>query len=241
MPPILLIPGNMCDIRLWLPVAQLLTAAGCRVEHAPLLDQASIDDMAEAVFDATAAPVVVVGFSMGAIVAAQMASRKADRIAALALISFNASGDLPERAAARPRQQEVVRQGRLAEIVADELKPNYLADVNRGDADLLETVMAMALALGPQVFIRQSEALRLRRSLRSELSGFRMPVMIACGSEDRLCPPAWHREWARAVGPNARFTQIDGAGHLLPLEQPHVLADALIGWLAEVALCQTVS
>jgi hypothetical protein len=48
MPPILLIPGNMCDKRLWLPVAQYLAAAGHRVEHAPLLDQASIADMAEA-------------------------------------------------------------------------------------------------------------------------------------------------------------------------------------------------
>jgi pimeloyl-ACP methyl ester carboxylesterase len=241
MPPILLIPGNMCDERLWLPVAQHLTAAGHRVEHAPLLDRASIEEMAEAAFSAMTGPVVAVGFSMGAIIAAEMASRAPDRISALALVAFNASADLPERAAARPRQQEGVRQGRLAEIVADELKPNYLADANRGDADLLETVMDMALALGPEVFVRQSEALRLRRDLRPELSGFRIPVLLACGSEDRLCPPEWHREWARSIGPNARYTEIDGAGHLLPLEQPHVLADALIGWLAEEALCQTVS
>jgi pimeloyl-ACP methyl ester carboxylesterase len=241
MPPILLIPGNMCDKRLWLPVAQYLAAAGHRVEHAPLLDQASIADMAEAAFSAMTAPVVAVGFSMGAIVAAEMASREPDRIAALALVAFNASADLPERAAARPRQQDGVRQGRLAEIVGDELKPNYLADANRGDADLLEAVMDMALDLGPEVFVRQSEALRLRRDLRPELSAFRMPVLLACGSEDRLCPPEWHRTWARAIGPNARCTQVDGAGHLLPLEQPQVLADALIGWLAEEALCQTVS
>jgi pimeloyl-ACP methyl ester carboxylesterase len=241
MPPILLIPGNMCDDRLWLPVAQRLAAAGHRVEQAPLLDQASIEEMAEAAFAATTVPVVAVGFSMGAIVAAEMASRKADHLAALALVAFNASGDLPERAAARPRQQEKVRQGRLAEIVADELKPNYLALANRGDAGVLGTVMNMALALGPKVFVRQSEALRLRRDLRPGLSQLRMPIMLACGSEDRLCPPEWHRAWAHAIGPNARVTQIDGAGHLLPLEQPQVLADALIGWLAEEALCQTVS
>jgi pimeloyl-ACP methyl ester carboxylesterase len=241
MPPILLIPGNMCDERLWLPVAQRLAAAGHRVEHAPLLDQCSIEEMAEAVFSATAGPVVAVGFSMGAIVAAEMASRKASHIVALALVAFNASNDLPERAAARPQQQEGVRQGRLAEIVADELKPNYLADASRGDAGLLQTIMSMALALGPEIFVTQSEALRLRRDLRPELSSLAMPVMLACGSEDSLCPPEWHRDWAQAIGANARCTQIDGAGHLLPLEQPQALADALVGWLAEEALCQTLS
>jgi pimeloyl-ACP methyl ester carboxylesterase len=241
MPPILLIPGNMCDERLWLPVAKRLAFAGHRVEHAPLLDQASIVEMAEVAFAAANVPVVAVGFSMGAIVASEMASRHPERVAALGLVAYNASADLTERAAARPRQQEEVRKGRLAEIVADELKPNYLADANRGDSGLLETVMAMALALGPEVFVRQSEALRLRRDLRPQLPGLEMPVMLACGSEDRLCPPEWHREWARMTGRNARCTQIDGAGHLLPLEQPQMLADALIGWLAEEALCQTVS
>jgi pimeloyl-ACP methyl ester carboxylesterase len=197
--------------------------------------------MAEAAFCATAGHVVAIGFSMGAIVAAEMASRKPSHIAALALVAFNASGDLPERAAARPRQQEGVRQGRLAEIVADELKPNYLADASRGDADLLQTIMSMALRLGPETFVTQSEALRLRRDLRPVLSRLGMPVMLACGSEDRLCPPEWHREWTRAIGPNARCTVINGAGHLLPLEQPQALADALIGWLAEEALCHTTS
>jgi pimeloyl-ACP methyl ester carboxylesterase len=241
MPPILLIPGNMCDERLWLPVAQRLAAAGHRVEHAPLLDQSSIGEMAEAVFSTMTTPVVAVGFSMGAIVAAEMASREPSHVAALALVAFNASEDLPERAAARRPQQEGVRQGRLAEIVADELKPNYLAAASRGDANLLQTIMSMALALGPEIFVTQSEALRLRRDLRPHLSRLGMPLMLACGSEDRLCPPEWHRDWARLIGPSARCTQIDGAGHLLPLEQPQALADALIGWLAEEALCQTVS
>jgi pimeloyl-ACP methyl ester carboxylesterase len=68
-----------------------------------------------------------------------------------------------------------------------------------------------------------------------------MPVLLACGSEDRLCPPEWHRDWAEQIGGNATFKEIDEAGHLLPLEQPIALADALIGWLAKEPLCQTAS
>lgn len=241
MPPILLIPGNMCDERLWHPVAEQLIAAGHRVEHSTRLDQGSIGEMAQAVLSTTRGSVIAVGFSMGAIVAAEMGRRAPGAITALGLVAFNASDDLPERAAGRPRQQEEVRKGRLPQIVADELKPNYLADANRRDADLLETVMQMALALGPEVFVTQSEALRLREDLRPTLAKLEMPVMLACGSEDRLCPPEWHRRWAEAIGPNATFTEIHEAGHLLPLEQPTSLADALLGWLAEEALCLTAS
>lgn len=241
MPPVLLIPGNMCDERLWRPVAARLAAAGHTVRHAPRLDQATIGAMARAVAATIAGPVVAVGFSLGAIAAAELAVNVPERVAALGLVAFNASADLPERAAMRPRQQEAVRKGQLEAIVADELKPNYLADENRGDPKLLATVMAMARALGPDVFLAQSEALRLRSDLRPELAKLRMPVLLACGSEDRLCPPEWHRRWVDMIGRNASFSEVPGAGHLLPLEQPDALADALIGWLAEEAQCRTGS
>jgi pimeloyl-ACP methyl ester carboxylesterase len=241
MPPILLIPGNMCDARLWEPVADRLARAGYAVRQAPRLDQDTIVGMAEAVLAALDGRAIAVGFSMGAIVAAELARRAPDRIEGLGLVAFNASADLPERAAVRPRQQAEVRAGKLAALVADELKPNYLADGNRHDRVLLDRVMDMALALGAEAFVAQSEALRLRGDLRPALAGFDMPVLLACGTEDRLCPPAWHRSWADTIGPNARLVQIAGAGHLVPLEQPDLLADALLGWLAEEPKCQIAS
>lgn len=235
MPDLLLIPGNMCDERLWSGVAERLRSAGHGVRHAPPLVQSSIAAMADQVLGAMSTPVIAVGFSMGAIVAAEIARREPGSIAALGLIAFNASADLPERAAVRPRQQNEVREGGLARIVAEELKPNYLAAANRNDAGVLETVMQMALGLGPDVFVAQSEALRLRKDLRPALAGFSMPVLLACGNEDRLCPPEWHRRWAHLIGDNAKFKEISDAGHLLPFEQPNALADTLIGWLAKEA------
>lgn len=241
MPPVLLLPGNMCDARLWQPVAARLEAGGRVVRHAPRLDQSSIAAMADVVLAAQDGPAIVIGFSMGAIVAVEMARRAPEKVAALGLIAFNATADLPERAAVRPRQQAEVRAGRLGAIVADELKPNYLAQANRGDAALLATVMRMAQDLGPDVFVAQSEALRLRADARAALPDLTMPVLLACGAEDALCPPDWHRRWGDMIGPHARFVEIAGAGHLLPLERPDILADALDAWLAEEILCQTVS
>lgn len=239
--PILLIPGNMCDDRLWAPVSDRLKREGHAVGYSPPLDQNSIAEMAAAVLEQFDAPTVVIGFSMGAIVAAEMARRAPERIAALSLVAFNASADLPERAAVRPRQQAAVRDGRLTEIVAEELKPNYLAAANRNDRALLDLVMQMAIALGPEVFAAQSEALRCRADLRPALSSIRVPVLLACGVEDRLCPPAWHRQWAEMIGAGARVIEVADAGHLLPLEAPEALAQALKFWLAQEILCPVAS
>ena len=241
LPPVVLLPGNMCDERLWQPVADRLAAAGHRVGAAPRLDHDSIAAMADAVLADVPGPAVVIGFSMGAIVAAEMARRAPRQVPALGLVAFNASADLPERAAVRPRQQRDVRAGRLAAVVADELKPNYLAEANRQDRELLATVMDMAVALGPDVFVRQSEALRLRDDLRPSLPSLAMPVLLACGVDDQLCPPEWHHAWAEMIEGNARVAEINGAGHLVPLEQPGALAETLLAWLAEETTCPTAS
>jgi len=230
----LFLPGNMCDSRLWAPVAARLSSAGIDGAMGDLSHQPSIGAMAEAMLASVAGPIVPIGFSMGAIVAAEMWRRAPGRIAGLGLIGFNATADLPERAAARPRQQSDAQAGRLAQIVADELKPNYLAEAHRAEPGLRSLAMAMALDLGVDVFVRQSEALRTRADLTAALETISVPTLLACGAEDQLCPPAWHRRWADAIGSAAELHIIGGAGHLLPLEQPAALADVLTTWHARL-------
>ncbi|MGL4314872.1 MAG: alpha/beta fold hydrolase [Sphingomonas sp.] len=232
---LLLLPGNMCDARLWAPVGRRLDAAGLRWTVADLASgQATIAAMASSALAAAPARITPVGFSMGAIVALEMWRQAPERIEALGLIALNAGADLPDRAAARPRQQADVRDGGLARVVGDELKPNYLAASHRDDQALRAMTMAMAMALGADSFVDQSEALRTRPDLRPVLSTIDVPVLLACGAEDRLCPPDWHHRWASEIGPRATLAVIADAGHLLPLEQPDLLADRLIGWLHDI-------
>ena len=231
---VLLLPGNMCDARLWSPLGAELDRRNIAWRVGDLSRQSSITAMAADMLAEQDGPLLPVGFSMGAIVALEMARQAPERLRALGLLALNASADLPERAQHRPRQQTDVRGGALERVVAEELKPNYLAAANRGDAALLALTMDMALALGADVFVRQSEALRTREDLRPVLSTLALPVLLACGAEDALCPPEWHRRWAEAIGPAAVLHQIAGAGHLLPIEQPRRLAAVLIPWLQTI-------
>ena len=167
---------------------------------------------------------------MGAIVAVEMAVQAPERIAGLVLAGYNATADLPERAAHRPVQQAEARAGGLERLLVEELKPNYLAAQNRGDAALLDLLRDMGMALGDAVFVQQSEALRLREDRRDAIAALAVPVLYLCGGEDTLCPPEWHRKWAQMT-PDAQFNEIPSAGHMLPLEAPHDFAATLKNWL----------
>ena len=231
MPSLLLLPGNMCDARLWQAVQTRLEAAGLNCTVGDLSRQDTITSMALQMLAANAGPLIPIGFSMGAIVALEMLRQARERIVALALIAFNATADLPERAAVRPRQQAEVGAGHLARVVANELKPHYLSSAHANDDALRALTMDMAMALGPATFVRQSEALRTRADLRTVLPTIAVPTLLACGSDDLLCPPDWHVTWASAIGAHATLSIVPDAGHLLPIEQPAALADLLIGWL----------
>lgn len=221
----------MCDARMWTDdVRALLLKHGLDIIDADVAQDDSIASMAARALSAAEGPLLAIGFSMGGIVALEMARQAQGRVLGLVLIDTNATADLPERAAVRPGQQARVRDGQLATIVADEMKPIYLAAENRGDVALKDLLFDMAIGLGPDVFCAQSEALRTRADNVTVLGDFAGPILILCGAEDRLCPPDWHRAMARRA-PRATLAVIDGAGHMLPLEQPDAFGAMLGHWL----------
>ncbi len=56
---------------------------------------------------------------------------------------------------------------------------------------------------------------------------FACPMLVLCGSEDRVTPPALSTTLTRMI-PGAQHEVIEGAGHLANLEQPEAF-NALVG------------
>jgi len=110
------------------------------------------------------------------------------------------------------------------------MKPKYLAD-GPSQKDVLDVVMQMAEALGPEVFVRQSRALQRRPDQQATLRRCRLPTLVLCGAEDTLCPVKRH-EFMAELMPQAQLVVIAGAGHLPPLEQPDATTQALRDWMA---------
>lgn len=226
-PTPVLLPGNMCDARLWTAEVRALLSGAL---DADLTRDDSIAAMAKRALAATNGQLLPVGFSMGAIVAVEMAVQAPERIVGLILSGYNATADLPERAAHRPAQQGEVLAGGLERVLVEELKPNYLAAQNRTDSALRVLLRDMGMGLGADVFVRQSEALRLREDRRAAIAALDIPVLYLCGQDDTLCTPAWHQIWA-SMTPKSQFREISGAGHMLPLEAPKAFAATIGHWL----------
>lgn len=232
-PPLLMLPGHMCDGRLWSFVEEDLGTSGREILHADMAEDDSVRAIASAILAKAPEVFVAVGLSMGGIVAFELVRQQPSRVVALILSDTNPASESSERADVRRAQQVKVRNGHLADVVRDELKPAYLAPTNRDRLDILDLTFDMALRLGPEVFLRQTEALLTRPDSRPILGDIRCPALVLCGAEDPVCPPAWHREMADAI-PGADLRLIEGAGHLPPLEQPQRFSAAILNWLNEL-------
>lgn len=219
----------MCDHRLWQDVGPI---TGYPNEFADLTQSDHVESLAHNILETVTGPIIPIGFSMGAIVGLMMAKLAPERLVGMVLSSTNCTADLPERSAARLAQQAQVRDGHLLEIVRDELKPHYLSPASLGQkrAEILDLTLKMGMDLGPDVFLRQSEALRTRPALCDVIGGFKGPILILAGADDRLCPPAWHAQMA-ARNRHASLIEIEDAGHLVPLEQPSAFLRAISDWL----------
>ncbi len=227
MTPIVLIPGMMCDARMWGGIDADLGVAV--IHHLPT----EADSMAAlaALFLNTAPPTfALAGLSMGGIVAMEVLRQAPDRVTRLALLDTNPRAEAPEVQARRAPQIARALGGELDSVLRDDMKPNYLAP-GPGKQVILDLCMDMALTLGPQVFARQSRALRDRPDQQATLAGYKGPALVLMGEGDTLCPLDRH-QLMHSLMPQSRLQIIPGAAHLPPLEEPAATTRALRDWLA---------
>ncbi|MEQ8340162.1 MAG: alpha/beta fold hydrolase [Marinovum algicola] len=228
MTPLVLIPGMMCDARLFAP--QIAAFSGNRGLHlAPIAAQDSVPALAAQILASAPPRFALAGLSMGGIVAMEVLRQAPDRVDRIALLDTNPRAESDAVKARRRPQLEAVAQGRLAQVMREEMKPNYLAPGPRR-ADILDLCLEMALALGPEVFARQSRALMDRPDQCDTLRAARLPALVLCGRADALCPVHRHELMANLI-PGARLEIVEQAGHLPTLERPEFVNAALGRWL----------
>lgn len=226
--PLLLLPGMMCDARLF--AAQFAAFSASRpVISAPLIGRTAFAQLAEDIIAHAPPRFALAGLSMGGIAAMEIVRQVPERVSRLALMDTNPLAESSDRAAAREPQIERVLGGGLQPVMRDDIMPNYLAH-GRHSGHTLDLCMTMAEALGAEVFADQSRALQQRPDQCDTLRAVRVPTLILCGEDDRLCPLDRH-EMMRDLVPGSRLAVIRGAGHLPVLEQPEQTNQALQQWL----------
>lgn len=226
--PLVLLPGMMCDARLF--EAQFARFSTERpVLFVPAIGADTMAELARQVLEIAPPRFALAGLSMGGIVAMEVIRQAPERVARVALLDTNPLADRPEQAPIRAAQVEKVKRGGLAEVMREEMKPNYLAESPNKPA-ILDLCMKMAEALGADVFTSQSNAIQHRQDQTETLRNLSVPALVLCGEADQLCPVSRH-ELMHALIPTSQLEVIPGAGHLPTLEQPDRTNEALTTWL----------
>ncbi len=225
--PLVLLPGLLCDERLWTAQATDL-AAICPVHIPDLTRDASIAGMAQRVL-AEAPPRFALGaLSMGGYVAFEILRQAPERVVRLALFDTMASPDGEARAAQRRAMLELAERGRFLGI-SPQLLPR-LIHASRLGTPVADTVVAMGKAVGREAFLRQQQAIIERPDSRPTLATIQVPTLVVVGAQDQLTPPAEAELMHQGI-PGSRLVVLDDCGHLPPLELPERTTALLREWL----------
>lgn len=223
---LILVPGLLCDARLFAPQLPALAArTSVRIAETRLDD--TLAGMAERLLAEAPERFALCGLSMGGYVCFEVMRRAPERVSRLALLDTQARADTAEAAQRRKDLMALAERGEFLGV-APRLLPLFLhpAHLER----LAPTVTAMAASVGKEAFLRQQRAILARPDSRPLLPSIGCPTLVLCGRQDQLTPPALHEEMAAAM-PEATLVVLPGCGHLAPLERPRAVTAQLLAWL----------
>src|SRR5688572_20804661 len=230
---VILLPGLACDEALWRDQLPALRDRGHRVVVSNVHQRhATLPLMARALLAEHSGSLVLVGSSMGGMLA-QHAHRAAhERIAAMALLSTTARPDTPELLQLRSDAIVEFEAGRAETVLRANAMFAFHPD-HAGDRARVEDYVQQILRAGAAQLIAQNRAVMARADMRPWLAQIRCPLLVACGDQDLLTPLEHSREIADAV-PHAQLAVVASAGHLMTWEQPERVNALLLQWLARV-------
>jgi pimeloyl-ACP methyl ester carboxylesterase len=178
------------------------------------------------------APCRVVGTSLGAYVAAELAVSRPDLVTCCVLMATRARTDAFRRALSAA-ESALLRGGihlpPAYEVPVSLLRMFSPATLNDDDAipawlDVYEMSAARREAASGQ------DAIDLVSDRRDGLRAVPVPCRVISFSDDLVCPPHLGAEVAEAI-PDCDFVEIGSCGHLGYLERPHEVNSAIIEFL----------
>lgn len=246
--PLILLHAFPVDARLWSTVVPLLRAHGLdpivpdlrgfgtneeSLPSEPNLDVLA-DDVAALIERTGRGPAVVAGVSMGGYVAMNLARRYPQSVAGLVFVDTKAGKDSHAGVTGRLAFADRI-ESEGASWVADAMLPSLISESTIINHPAVEQqVREQIVGCPPATIAWIQRAMAKRPDSFDVIDSFAGPILMIVGSEDLLSPPAEAVAIAQAAQ-QATLVEIDGVGHLTPLESPTAVATALIDWVREMS------
>lgn len=194
------------------------------------LSESSFPGLADALLrmldQAQVARAVLIGHSMGGMVAQQAWTQFPQRIAGLVIAASspafgNTTGDFQKQFVAQ--RVAPLDAGKTMADVADALIPSMVAPGYQGDGLALAHACMSAV---PAATYRAAIQALVHFEQRAALPTINVPTLCLAAEHDKTAPPEVMRRMAEKI-PGAEFTVLSGAGHLLCFEQPEAFNAAI--------------
>lgn len=226
---LLLLPGLLCDARLWAPQVEALSDIA-DITIADMTRDDSVAGMVRRALDAAPPQFALAGLSMGGYAALEAMRQAPERVTRLALLDTGARADTPEQTTRRRDLIALADRGQFR-AVSPRLLPLFVHEARLADTALVDDITAMAEAVGKDAFLRQQQAIMDRPDSRPGLPAIACPTLVLCGRQDALTPPALSEEMAALI-PGAKLVLVEECGHLSTMERPAAVNAAMRDWLA---------
>ena len=228
------------DCRIWNDVASLVTGRlhwlvyderGQGLTDSPpgpysIADHA--DDLLALLDHLAWGPTVLCGLSIGGMIAMEACARSPEAVTGLVLSD---TADIIGPREFWDRRIAQVRDRGLSAI-AGSVMDRWFGSAFRNKRAVEARGWANLLAQSPvQGYLGSCCALR-DADLSGSLAGIKVPVLCVCGSEDSSTPPSSVRSLATRLA-DAEYVEIEGAGHLVPVEKASEFAAVLNRFLEE--------
>lgn len=252
-PPVVLIHGLGTPAQAWGPLAQRLNGAGYRTvafdlygrglsdrparphdvrlyarQVTDLLDEAGID-----------APVPLVGFSMGAIVATEVAAAHPERVSGIALLAPAGLAQGPTGFAALCARLPVIGDALWSIRAGEALRAGARAEAKDPRCEIEDFTKVMWRETNRRGYLPALlSAIRntlgvVQDSTHRALGHAGLPVLALWGVDDEIVPITSMGRLGNA-NPEAENHALPGAGHGLPYTHADAVSGHLTGWLGRL-------
>jgi len=239
-PPVVLVHGFTQTHRSWGPVAERLASF-----HTLTLIDAPAHGRSDGVrtdlaggaaeLGRTGGRAAYIGYSMGGRLCLQLALTRPDLVEQLVLVSASAGIDDPQQRTARRASDESlahrVETDGVEAFVDHWLTQPLLATLGAERAGRDDRLANTAGGLAASLRLAGTGTME---PLWDRLAGLEMPVLVVAGEGDAAYAEAGRRI-VRAIGANASWVLIPGAGHACHLERPDAFCVAVADFLATTA------
>ena len=237
--PVILLHAGVCDRRMWDDVVPTLHAAGRKV-YAPDLrgfgdrrpGQAPFShsgDVLSLLDGLGAERADLVGSSFGGYVALEVAALAPERVPSLALLAPPLSGWEWSQEFREYVEAEDAALARGDFDRAVDLNVRMWAD---GAGPAIQDYVAEAQRRTFELNAEAADPDELDPEVHERLGAITARTLVMVGDQDIPDFVAIARHLAETL-PGAELRVVEGAGHLLPLEQPDVIAEVLADWLRD--------